>query len=208
MNNPTIFIIDDDLSVRRGLNRLLNAVNIPNENFDSAKEFLDSEKYKEPGCIVLDIRMPDMLGIELQDYLIKMKCHMPIIFLSGHGDIPMATKSMKKGAVDFLTKPVDKEELLDAIEMALAMDTDYRNVHADESENLNKLLKLTPREYCVMTYVITGLLNKQIADKMGIAVDTVKIHRGRFMKKLEIVSVAELVRLCEKMSISPAKVSP
>jgi RNA polymerase sigma factor (sigma-70 family) len=148
--------------------------------------------------------MPEMTGPELQEKLSKTEYSMPVIFLSAHGDVPITAQAMKKGAVDFLTKPVDRDDLLEAIRISLAKDAE-KSAERIENNSLSEYFKrLTPREHEIMTYVITGMLNKQIAFELGISEETVKIHRGRVMKKLEIVSVAELVRLCEKGSISPA----
>jgi FixJ family two-component response regulator len=205
MSEPTVYIIDDDPSARRGLTRLVRAAGMNVESFGSAKDFLSSGKLDGPGCIVLDVKMPEMTGPELQEKLSGADYSMPIIFLSAHGDVHITAEAMKKGAVDFLTKPVDRKDLLEAIRVSLERDAGNR-VHKEEAGYINEHVgTLTPREYEVMTYVITGMLNKQIAAELGIAEDTVKIHRGRVMKKLEIVSVAELVRICEKAGIPPAE---
>ena len=201
---PTIFVIDDDPSVCKGISRLVSSAGFNVETFTSARDFLDSGKTDGPGCILLDVRMPEMTGPELQEKLSKTEYSMPVIFLSAHGDVPITAQAMKKGAVDFLTKPVDRDDLLEAIRISLAKDAE-KSVERIENNSLSEYFKrLTPREHEIMTYVITGMLNKQIAFELGISEETVKIHRGRVMKKLEIVSVAELVRLCEKGSISPA----
>ena len=205
MSESTVYIIDDDPSARRGLTRLIRAAGMQAESFGSAKDFLASGKLDGPGCIVLDVRMPEMTGPELQDELGGADCSMPIIFLSAHGDVHTTAEAMKKGAVDFLTKPVDRDDLLDAIRVSLEKDTEIHTLKEEVSQINEHVRLLTPREYEVMTYVITGMLNKQIAVELGIAEDTVKIHRGRVMHKFEIVSVAELVRLCEKAGIPPAK---
>ena len=203
MNEQTVFIIDDDPSVRQGLTRLVRAAGINAESYASAKEFLDSGKGDGPGCIILDVRMPEMTGPELQEQLSGGEYSIPIIFLSAHGDVPTAAQAMKKGAVDFLTKPVDKNDLLKAIQVSFAKDFENRNQLA-ESKSVKELIEtLTAREHEVMTYVITGMLNKQIAGELAISEETVKIHRGRIMHKLGVVSVAELVRLCEKAGITP-----
>ncbi len=204
MSETTVYIIDDDPSARRGLTHLVRAAGMNAESFVSAKDFLTSGKLAGPGCIVLDVRMPEMTGPELQDELGGADYCMPIIFLSAHGDVHTTAEAMKKGAVDFLTKPVDRDHLLEAIRVSLERDAGNR-ARREENIHINERVRmLTPREYEVMTYVITGMLNKQIALELGIAEDTVKIHRGRVMQKLEIASVAELVRLCEKAGIPPA----
>ncbi len=205
MIEPTVFIIDDDLSVRIALERILNAGGMETESFESAEDFLASAGIDRPGCIVLDIQMPKMTGPELQEELYNMENCLPIIFLSAHGDVPITAKAMKKGAVDFLTKPVDGTDLMKAIQISLEKD---RVCHEQRAEGraLNQKIKLlSSREYEVLTYVITGMLNKQIAGDLAISEETVKIHRGRVMHKLGIVSVAELVRLCEKIGIAAAK---
>jgi len=205
MSEPTVFIIDDDPSVRRGLTRLVRAAGMKAESFASASDFLASGKQEKPGCIVLDVRMPDMTGPELQKELGKVGSSMPIIFLSGHADIPTAAEAMKKGAVDFLTKPVDRDQLLGAIEASLARGAEDRARRAEIGTIDERIRTLTPREHEVMTYVITGMLNKQIAAELGIAEDTVKIHRGRAMQKSGVLSVADLVRVCQKAGIAPAE---
>ena len=204
MSEPTVFIIDDDPSARRGLTRLVRAAGLNAESFASAADFLASEQRSGPGCIVLDVRMPEMTGPELQEELTKADYSMPIVFLSAHADVPIAAGAMKKGAVDFLTKPVDGTDLLAAIEESLARDAENRTQRAETSSVQELIETLTPREHEVMTYVITGMLNKQIAGHLEISEETVKIHRARVMQKLGVVSVAELVRLCEKVGVEPA----
>ena len=205
MSEPTVFIVDDDTSARRGLTRLVRAAGLNTESFASAADFLASELRSGPGCIVLDVRMPEMTGPELQEELTKADYSMPIVFLSAHADVPIAAGAMKKGAVDFLTKPVDGTDLLAAIEESLARDAENRTQRAETSSVQELIETLTPREHEVMTYVITGMLNKQIAGHLEISEETVKIHRARVMQKLGVVSVAELVRLCEKAGVPPAR---
>jgi FixJ family two-component response regulator len=205
MTEPIVFLIDDDPSARRGLTRLVRAAGMNAESFASAEDFLASGKYAGPGCIVLDVRMPDMTGPELQEELSNVECSMPIIFLSAHGDVPTTARAMKKGAVDFLTKPVDRDDLLEAIRVSLARDAENHAQRAKNASIHERIKMLTPREHEVMTYVITGMLNKQIAAAMDISEETVKIHRGRVMQKLRIDAVAELVRLCDKAGIAPAQ---
>ena len=205
MSEPTVIIIDDDPSARRGLTRLVRAAGLRAESFRSAGEFLVSERRDGPGCIVLDVSMPEMTGPELQEELCRGDYCMPIIFLSAYGDVPTAAQTLKMGAVDFLTKPVDRDDLLLAIRLSLERDAENR-AQLTERDSINERInKLTSREQEVMTWVITGMLNKQIAAEMGISEETVKIHRGRVMQKLEVDSVAGLVRLCEKAGIAPAK---
>ena len=175
------------------------------ETFCSASEFLASEHRRGPGCIVLDVKMPGMTGPELQKALSNAEYSLPIIFLSGHADVPTTAEAMKKGAIDFLTKPVDREDLLTAIRASLATDAESRETRAEVASMRERIATLTAREHEIMTYVITGMLNKQIATKLGIAVETVKIHRGRVTDKLGTESVAELVRLAESAGVKPAR---
>jgi len=205
MSEPTVFFVDDDPSVLRGLTRLVRAAGMTAEPFASAGDFLASGRWDGPGCIVLDVKMPDMTGPELQEELCKAEYCMPVIFLSAHGDVPTTAQAMKKGAVDFLTKPVDRDDLLDAIRASLAKDAENRAQSAEMSSVHEYLETLTPREQEVMTYVITGMPNKNIATALGISEETVKIHRVRVKRKLRVRSVADLVRLCEKAGIPPAE---
>ena len=202
--NPTIFVIDDDASIRKSLSRLLRSVGQTTETFVSAEEFLGREHFNGIGCLILDVQMPGLSGMDLQVELNKADYHLPIIFITGHGDIPMSVEAMRKGAVDFLTKPFDDEELLQAVEKAIEKD---RQTRADYDEILDirrRIQLLTPRENDVLRQVIIGLLNKQIAWNLDIAEKTVKIHRGRIMEKLRVQSVADLVRLAEKAGVKPA----
>jgi FixJ family two-component response regulator len=201
---PTIFIIDDDPSARRGLSRLIRVAGFNVRAFASAQDFLAGQHYNSPGCIVLDVQMPGLSGLDLQAELNKAEYNMPIIFISAHGDVPMTAQVMKDGALDFLTKPVDRDQLLNAIRSALARDQAGREEHADLEQIRARLARLTPREFEVMTFVLAGQLNKQIAYKLGITEDTVKIHRGRMMTKMGVVSVAELVRMTQKAGVGPA----
>jgi FixJ family two-component response regulator len=201
---PTVFVIDDDPSVCKSLSRLLGSLGFDTETFTSAEQFLKREHYAGAGCIVLDVRMPGLSGMDLQDELNKADYSMPIIFITGHGNIPMSVQAMKKGAVDFLPKPFDDEELLGAVEKAIEKDRKAKAERAEVDGILKRTERLTPREYEILRYVVTGMLNKQIALKVGIAEKTVKVHRGRIMEKLCVDSVAELVRLAEKAGINPA----
>jgi FixJ family two-component response regulator len=205
MNEQTVFIVDDDSSVRKGLTRLLRAAGFNVESFASAREFLDSGCLERPGCIILDVQMPEMTGPELQEELGETQNSLPIIFLSAHGDVPITAQTMKNGAVDFLTKPVDGTNLINAIHLSIEKNRIIRVKNGERVAIIEKMNTLTPREYEVMTYVITGMLNKQIAGDLNISEETVKIHRGRVTHKLGIVSAAELVRLCEFVGIAPAK---
>jgi len=201
---PTVFLIDDDPSVQRGLSRLIRVAGFNVKAFASAGDFLASPHYDGPGGIVLDVKMPGLSGPDLQVEMNKAEYSMPIIFISGHGDVPTTAQAMKEGALDFLTKPVDREHLLNAIRTALDKDRASREGHAEFEQIRAKLAKLTPREFEVMRFVVAGLLNKQIAYELGITEDTVKIHRGRMMSKMDVVSVADLVRLTQKAGVEPA----
>jgi FixJ family two-component response regulator len=197
-----IFVIDDDASVRKSLTFLLRSAGYQVETFASAGEFLSGAALDCIGCIILDIRMKGMTGLNLQEYLSTHDCHMPIIFITGHGDIPMSVQAIKKGAVDFLTKPFDDTQLLPLVESAVVQ---FRQEKAslDEVRDFRRRLKnLTQREHEIFLHVISGMLNKQIADKLKIKEHTVKVHRGRVMQKLGVNSLAELVRLSEKAGIS------
>jgi FixJ family two-component response regulator len=202
-SRPTVFIIDDDASVRKSLSRLLRSAGFEAETFATAELFLEREHYNGIGCLVLDVRMPGISGIDLQDELSKADYSMPIVFITGHGDIPMGVHAIKKGAVDFLPKPFEDEELLQAVREAIAKDTQGRAEYAEVHEVRERIALLTARERDVLRYVITGMLNKQIAYELGIAEKTVKVHRGRIMEKLGVDSVADLVRLAEKAGITP-----
>lgn len=201
----TVFIIDDDPSARKGLTRLVRAAGMSVEAYGSAHEFLERPHYDGYGCIILDVKMPGMDGLELQAELLKAGYSLPVIFVSGHADVPIAARAMKKGAIDFLTKPVDRDQLLKAIYDSLARDRENRKALSDKKKVRALLATLSPREHDVLTFVIAGMLNKQIAYELGIAEDTVKIHRGRMMRKMKVESVAELVRLTEIAGVKPAE---
>ncbi len=196
-----ICIVDDDESIRRSLGRLFRSVHLSAETFASGKELLDRARYDGPSCVVLDVRMPGLDGLALQQALADSDAQ--IVFLTGHGDVPMCAEAMKTGAVDFLTKPVDDEELLVAVARALVRSSEVRKATADRVLARARLDTLTPREFEVMQRVIAGLLNKQIADELGAAEKTVKIHRGRVMEKMGVTSVAELVRVAQAAGVAP-----
>jgi FixJ family two-component response regulator len=199
---PTIHLIDDDPSARQGLARLIRAAGHTVRLCTSAREFLDAGPPAGPGCLVLDVRMPEVSGLDLQERLAREDDPMPIIFITGHGDIPMSVQAMKQGAVDFLPKPVDRAQLLAAIELALQKDTAARQEREGRREIQRRLEQLTEREREVMQLVIRGWLNKQIAAGLGIAEPTVKIHRGRVMDKLGVASVAELILLVQQAGLT------
>jgi FixJ family two-component response regulator len=198
-----IFLIDDDPSVRKGVSRLLRSAGYKSEVFESASDFLAREQHRGPACIIVDVRMPGLNGMDLQETLIRREREEPLIFITGHGDISMCAQAMKAGAVDFLPKPFRGDELLQCVERALIRSVEQRRRCAQKNEARGLLDLLTPRELEVMQLVITGLLNKQIAGELGTAEKTVKVHRGRMMRKLNVTSVAELVRLAEKASLAP-----
>jgi len=202
--NPTVFVIDDDPSVLKSLLRLLRSLGFDTETFASAELFLARKHYNGVGCLVLDVQMPGLSGMDLQDALSKADYSMPIIFITGHGNIPMSVQAMKKGAVDFLTKPFDDKELMQAVKKAIEQDRTAKAERAEVHDALKRIEQLTLREQEVLRFVITGMLNKQIGLKLDIAEKTVKVHRGRIMEKLCVDSVADLVRLAEKAGIKQA----
>jgi FixJ family two-component response regulator len=202
----TVFLVDDDASVRRALTRLIKSAGYQAQAFSSARDFLDYWRggAEGPACLVLDVRMPGLSGLELQHELQSANALLPIIFITGHGDIPMSVKAMKDGAVDFLPKPVKDKVLLKAIEQALERAVQERSVH-DELDTIHRRLdSLTPRELEVLRLVISGMLNKQIAYQLGTVEKTIKVHRARVMEKMEVQSLAELVRLTERAGIGKA----
>jgi two-component system, LuxR family, response regulator FixJ len=199
--DPTIFVIDDDASMRTALSYLLQSTGHKVETYSSAEEFLGREHYDGVGCIILDVRMPGLSGMDLQEKLMRFDYRMPIIFLTGHGELSMGVQAMKKGAIDFLTKPCDDEQLLGAVQSAIEKDMQTRGSYKEKQEICRRMELLTPRENEILHYVIAGMLNKQIAAQLGIAEPTVKIHRGRIMEKLCADSVADLVRLAGKAGI-------
>ena len=201
-----VFLVDDDSSVRRALTRLIKSAGYDVQAFASAREFLDHRRVTDQivACLVLDVRMPGLSGLDLQQELQATNTSLPIIFVTGHGDIPMSVKAMKDGAVDFLPKPVKDTVLLNAIEQALAR-AELEQDKRQEVENLQKRLNtLTPREKEVMSFVVRGLLNKQIAFQLGTVEKTVKVHRARVMEKMKVQSLAELVRIAERVGVGKA----
>ena len=202
--NSLVFAIDDDASVRKGLKRLLRSAGYKSEIFESASDFLERDQHAGPACVILDVRMPALNGMDLQETLIQRRRDEQLVFITGHGDISMCAQAMKAGAVDFLPKPFRADELLQCVERALIRSTEQRRRSAEKNEARHLLALLTQREFEVMQLVITGMLNKQIAGELGTAEKTVKVHRGRAMRKLNVTSVAELVRLTEKACLAPA----
>ena len=202
--NPTVLVVDDDASVRKGLGRLLKSAGLEAELFESAQAFLQRKTADGPSCLVLDVQMPGLNGLALQEEMSARGMQIPIIFITGHGDIPTSVKAMKAGAIDFLPKPFEDQALLDAITGALETDRGTRRDRAEAQSIHHRLQALTPREREVFDLVITGLLNKQIAANLGAAEKTIKVHRGRVMRKMEVQSVAELVHLAERAGVYPS----
>jgi FixJ family two-component response regulator len=200
-----VFLIDDDLSVRKGVARLLRSAGYENEVFASASDFLTRAPHTGPACVIVDVRMPGLSGIDLQEALIQRRREEQLIFITGHGDIAMCAQAMKAGAVDFLPKPFSNEELLQCVERALNRSAEQRTEKNERDDARRLLDSLTPREFEVMQLVVTGMLNKQIGAELGTVEKTVKVHRARVMHKLNVVSVAELVRLVQKADIAPAR---
>jgi FixJ family two-component response regulator len=190
-----VFVVDDDASVRKSLSRLISEAGYRVQAYASPQEFLARERQSGPSCLVLDVRMPGVTGLELQQKLAGAAHEIPIIFITGHGDIPMGIKAMKAGAVDFLTKPFVAKDLLEAIRRAVAKDTRDLGTEARDDEIRGRVKLLTPRESQVFALVVTGMLNKQIAAELGVGEKTVKVHRARVMEKMQAGSVAALVRL-------------
>jgi len=197
----TVFVVDDDASVLRALSRLLRANGYDVVPFASPREFLDKHDVNLPGCALLDLSMPDLDGLQLQQTLSLGTIQRHVIFLTGQGDIPSTVRAMKAGALDFLTKPVSDEQLLAAIRQAEALDSRSRQAHAEVSSIQQRLASLTPREREVLAHVVAGKLNKQIAGDLGTVEKTIKVHRARMMRKMNVRSVADLARLAEKAGV-------
>lgn len=201
MNEPIIFVVDDDESVRIALSRLIRSVGFEVIALSSAEEFLAADLPDRPTCVVLDVRLPGLNGLDLQKELKNAGRGIPIIFITGHGDVPMSVRAMKAGAIDFLQKPFNDQALVDAINRALIVDKERRTQQRLRKEVERRLARLTSREQDVLALVVQGMANKVIAAELGIAEKTVKVHRGRVMRKMEADSLAELVRLAERVDI-------
>ena len=200
-----VYVVDDDEALRRALALLIRSVGLEAEMFPSAQAFLDHRLPDRPSCLVLDVRMPGPSGLDLQSALLQAERSIPIIFITGHGDVPMSVRAMKTGAVDFLQKPFNDQEVLDCIQRALATSRRQRAEHAEHAELAQRHASLTTREREVLRLVVAGLLNKQIAGELGIAEKTIKVHRARVMDKMRVGSVPDLVRLADKLGLAPPR---
>jgi FixJ family two-component response regulator len=198
---PVVFVVDDDASVRKSLTRVLTSAGYRVETFASAGDFMGRTPSAGPCCVVLDVSMPGLTGLRLQEALVGAGRPIPIVFITGHGDIPMSVQAMKAGAVDFLTKPFVVATLVEAVERAVAKGVKDRGEEDRTAEALARVARLTPRETEVFALVVTGMLNKQIADRLGVGEKTVKVHRARVMEKMQAGSVAELVRLADRAGV-------
>jgi len=199
---PVVFVVDDDPSIRSSLKFLMSSVGLQVEGFDSADALLKRNLPDAPSCLVLDVRLPGLSGLDFQRQLAARNCRIPIIFITGHGDIPMSVRAMKAGAVEFLTKPFRDQDLLDAVCIALEKDRERRERKKEVSDLEERYNSLTPREQEVISMVVSGKLNKQIADQLATAENTVKVHRSRAMEKMQAQSVAELVKMIGKLESS------
>jgi FixJ family two-component response regulator len=204
-SNPTVFVIDDDALIRDGIKSLLHSVGLRAETFPSARDFMASKRLEAPACLVLDVRMPGQSGLDLQRQLREADIHIPIIFITGHGDIPMSVRAMKEGAFEFLTKPVRGQDLLDAVQKAVDLDRKLQRERSELLKIRRSFASLTPRETEVMKLVVAGLLNKQIADELGTSELTIKTHRAHVMEKTKAESLAHLVRMAETLKASLRK---
>jgi len=197
--SQVVFVVDDDASMRDAISRLLNAVGLTVQTFASARAFLNRRLPNVPGCVVLDVRLPGLSGLDLQREMVERGIHIPVVFITGHGDIPMSVQAMKAGAVEFLTKPFRDQDLLDAVRSGIQLDRKEREERAELAELRDCVRQLTQREQEVMSLVVSGLLNKQIALQLGTSEKTIKIHRSQVMRKMRANSLADLVRMSQKL---------
>ena len=202
---PTVFIVDDDRGMRQSIQDLVESVGLRAESFATGGEFLKRKPTNDPSCLVLDVRLPQMSGLDFQRLLTETGMQIPIIFVTAHGDVPMSVRALKSGAVEFLTKPFRDQDLLDAIQQALQRDRAERDRQAEIHDLQERYGTLTAREQQVMALVVSGMLNKQIASEIGASEATVKIHRGNVMHKMQAGSVVDLVRMSDKLKLSPRK---
>lgn len=202
---PIVYIVDDDLSVRQGMQSLVRSIGLRVVTYESASEFLKAKRADVPSCIILDVRMPGQSGLDLQRHLVEANVQIPVIFITGHGDIPMSVQAMKLGASEFLTKPVRGQDLIDAVQEALARDRELRKDRVELESIRRRFNSLTPRENEVLNLVVAGLLNKQIADELGTSELTIKTHRAHVMEKTGADSLAHLVRMAERLKPNPRK---
>ena len=204
-DQPIVFVVDDDASMRRALTNLFESVGLKVEAFGSALQLLQAKPPQVPSCLVLDIRLPGASGLDLQSDLAKANIHTPIIFITGHADIPMTVRAMKGGAIDFLTKPVRDQDILDAVQAAIERDRKRRDLNKTVSDVRSRFESLSSRERDVLALVTSGLMNKQVAAQLGLAEITVKIYRGHIMRKMGAKSLADLVRMSEALGIRPSR---
>jgi FixJ family two-component response regulator len=205
IEQPVVFVVDDDASVREGIEDILQSVGLPVMSFGSAQEFLQSPRPEAPGCIVLDVRLPGTSGLDFQKVLIEADIHLPVIFISGHGDIPMSVMAMKSGAIDFLTKPFREQSLLDAVNAGIEVDRLRRQGSKHVSELRRRFELLTPREREVFALAVTGRPNKQIAAQLELSEMTVKVHRSQITKKMRATSIVDLARMGDRLGLSAEK---
>jgi len=200
--SEVVFVVDDHASMRDAISRLLNAVGLTVQTFASARAFLNRRLPDVPGCVVLDVRLPGLSGLDLQREMVERGIHIPVVFITGHGDIPMSVQAMKAGAVEFLTKPFRDQDLLDAVRSGILLDRKEREERAELAELRDCVRQLTQREQEVMSLVVSGLLNKQIALQLGTSEKTIKIHRSQVMRKMRANSLADLVRMSQRLGTS------